>query len=64
MAWIRHGRLMTGSWHLANLLHCRIPFVLAFSPARVSPGYPWCCGRTSLWPVSYTHLTLPTICSV
>eukprot|EP00975_Prorocentrum_lima_P000273 56576-Prorocentrum_lima.AAC.1 len=22
------------------------------------------CGSCALWPVSYTHLTLPTICSV
>eukprot|EP00969_Alexandrium_andersonii_P032897 1436665-Alexandrium_andersonii.AAC.1 len=40
-----------------------LPTTVASSrPAAVSPRTPRPCRRTT--PVSYTHLTLPTICSV
>ena len=31
---------------------------------RYDLGFKWFCGFTAFEPVSYTHLTLPTICSV
>ena len=56
------GDRLRGHFHMVHPL--RLPrFLLVFSPAlRWSAGL--ANGQAGYRPVSYTHLTLPTICSV